>query len=267
MGEKKNTTATKTYEEAKENHPHLIPLFELEQEIWSLQDKTRGEIESKAGKTISPSTVREKIVRGEPLIHLADLEVDWEAFSLLLQKMSEVLIKHSSETRELVEDFNARFTTRELLLEVTNSEVEEKDEFAQFLVGNVLKPFLEKEREALLPLVDQELWIRRYCPVCGGKPDFSLLEDDVGIRSLICGRCNARWKYKRLECPFCGTEDTSKLAYYPSEDKAYRLYVCDNCKYYLKAIDLRVKLGEPDMRLERLVTLDLDIAAQEAGYI
>lgn len=266
--EERKSKKTSVLKEAKTSHPHLATLLELDEKIREVRDEVGKRLEPHIAKKISPALVRKKLEVGEPLIAISEMEIDWEAFSLLLQRIGSVLAGHSPEAAQSVEDFVSRYgDDRNSILRLAASQSGEEDEFAQFLVINALKPFLDREREALLPLVDQELWIRRYCPVCGGTPDFSLLEDEVGIRSLVCSRCDAKWRYKRLECPFCGTEDASKLAYYPSKDKTYRLYVCDNCKHYLKALDLRVTPGEPDIGIERLITLDLDIAAQEAEYI
>ena len=42
--------------------------------------------------------------------------------------------------------------------------------------------------------------------------------------------------------------------------------VCDRCKNYLKAIDLRQAKSEVLLPLERLYTLDIDSQAQQYGY-
>lgn len=255
-------------ERARSSHPHLVSLLELDEEIRVIRDEASKELQPRAAKEGSPDLIREKIVHGEPLVALSEMEIDWEMLSLLLQRIGKVFAAYSAETAQSVEDFFTRFADdRDSIVSLVTSECGEKDEFAQLLATNAIKPFLDREREALLPLVDQELWIRRYCPICGGAPDFSLIDEDVGVRFLVCGRCDAKWRYKRLECPFCGTEDSSKLAYYPSEDKAYRLYVCDNCKHYLKALDLRIRPEELDLSVERVTTLDIDVAAREAGYM
>ncbi|MFC1892816.1 hypothetical protein ACFLYR_02095 [Chloroflexota bacterium] len=46
----------------------------------------------------------------------------------------------------------------------------------------------------------------------------------------------------------------------------YRLYVCEQCKQYLKATDLRRATGEIIIPLERLFTLGIDAQAREYGY-
>ena len=133
------------------------------------------------------------------------------------------------------------------------------------LIQQTLRPFLIKYSQALIGRVKQEGWGRGYCPICGGNPDIAYLEKDVGKRWLMCSRCDAQWRFQRLECPFCGNQDTKLMPYFSDEKGAYRLYVCDNCHTYIKAVDLR-KAADIYLPLERLLTLDMDRQGQEKGY-
>lgn len=129
-----------------------------------------------------------------------------------------------------------------------------------------LGPFLSAQSRLLLPLVDQEKWRRGYCPICGGAPDFAYLAKEAGDRWLLCSRCDAEWLFQRLECPFCANQDQGTLAYYAADGYQYRLYVCNKCRGYLKAIDLRYTEREVWPPFERLSTLPLDRQARQAGY-
>ena len=115
-------------------------------------------------------------------------------------------------------------------------------------------------------MVDQENWRRGFCPVCGGNPDIAFLDTERGARWLVCSRCDAEWVFQRLQCPYCGCTDQNALAYFTDDKGSYRLYVCEQCKHYLKAIDLRQAEEGVLMPLERLFTLDIDRQAQEDGY-
>jgi len=114
--------------------------------------------------------------------------------------------------------------------------------------------------------VNQERWRRGYCPICGGNPDFAFLDKERGARWLLCSGCDAEWLFQRLECPYCGTQDQDALAYFTDDEGLYRLYVCERCKRYLKALDLRQAKSEVLLPLERLFTFDIDAQAQEYGY-
>ena len=113
----------------------------------------------------------------------------------------------------------------------------------------------------------QEAWYKRYCPVCGGGPDFAFLDKERdGARWLLCSRCDAQWLFYRLVCPHCGNDDQHSLAYLTDDTGLYRLYVCEKCRRYLKTIDLRKTEAEVLLPLERILTLDLDRQAHESNY-
>jgi hypothetical protein len=135
------------------------------------------------------------------------------------------------------------------------------------LFAAVLKPFLVRQAATLAGALDPEMWRRDYCPVCGGNPDMAYLARDTGSRWLVCTRCDTEWLYQRVQCPYCGNSDQNKLSYLADEKEVYRLYVCEECRHYLKAIDLRKFSGEALFPLERLLTIDLDRQAQERGYV
>jgi FdhE protein len=129
-----------------------------------------------------------------------------------------------------------------------------------------VKPFLSREAVALSRLLDMETWRRGYCPICGGNPDFSYLAKDTSARWLVCARCDTEWLFQRLQCPYCESYDQNKLSFFTNDSGTHRLYVCDQCKRYLKAVDLRQFTGEVLLPLERLTTLDIDRQAQANGY-
>ena len=113
-------------------------------------------------------------------------------------------------------------------------------------------------------LVDDTSCYRGYCPICGGEADFAALEKESGARRLLCSRCNFEWTFQRAVCTFCSVD--GQLNYFPSADGAYRLYVCESCKRYLKTIDLRELARETNLPAERVLTLGMDVEAAQAGY-
>lgn len=143
------------------------------------------------------------------------------------------------------------------------------------LVGlNLSQAALELYAEKLKEKIDAENWLEGNCPVCGSLASIEKLRKDDGKRILRCSFCATNWPFKRIMCPFCGNEDHNSLRYFfveentTSERAAFRVDVCDNCKTYIKTLDER-KLPEsekPDLYLENLKTLYLDILAQKDGY-
>ena len=139
-------------------------------------------------------------------------------------------------------------------------------DFLAFIFDTALHPFLRALALTLAPLVRDGAWYRGICPVCGGEPDFATLGRRNGRRRLLCSRCDTEWTFRRVGCPFCGNDDPRRLGYYPSDDGAYRLSVCGACRRYIKTIDLRVVAGERLPAVERVLTVGMDLAAQQAGY-
>jgi FdhE protein len=135
-----------------------------------------------------------------------------------------------------------------------------------FVLTHALHPFLSAFASALTPLIKEEQWYQRLCPVCGGEPDLGYLEQEVGGLRLLCSRCDTLWTSRRGECTYCGSSDKDTFAYYPSDDEAYRLYVCDNCMRYLKVLDGRQAPTGPLLPLQRIITVGMDMAARQQGY-
>jgi formate dehydrogenase maturation protein FdhE len=72
--------------------------------------------------------------------------------------------------------------------------------------------------------------------------------------------------FQRLECPFCGYQEQGIPDYFADDKELYRLYTCQRCLKYLKAIDLRKTEDDILLPLERLLTIDMDRQAHEKGF-
>ncbi len=212
---------------------------------------------------MSPEVARQRLEAGQPLISFAELILD-EA--LLKDTFSKVLAIFRSYP-ELFEQLPAGLPADlAALVKAWFEGTESVAEPLASIIHATLKPFLVSQARVMRPLIDPARWRRGYCPVCGGRPDFAYLEKEFGNRWLACARCDTEWLFQRLECPFCGTQNQNALAYFTDETGLYRLYVCEKCRGYLKAIDLRQTRAEVLLPLERLETLDLDRQALEQGY-
>lgn len=220
----------------------------------------------------------ERVAKGIPLLDFHDLTLEWEEVKLLFEKVLRLISKYSPEREEDACVLDRMLHCGSTLEEVCDTwyEYGSSEAFAgvscvgadlvDFAVHSALHPFLANHREALISLMDLELWRRKACPICGGKPDLSLLTK-AGTRNLVCCRCDARWLFQRLECAFCDNDRPDKMAYYVDESGIYRLYVCDACRSYLKGIDLRDVQPDVLLPLERIRTLDLDRQAQSWNYV
>lgn len=139
-----------------------------------------------------------------------------------------------------------------------------------FILVNWLKPFFAALAEKYGADVRQDEWMEPRCPVCGFYPDMAkIVGAKDGRRFLHCALCEYEWHFKRIACPVCDNEDTEKLGYFAVEgETAYRVDYCDECRGYIKTVQLG-KFSEPDncdLTVENILTTDLDAAAMKKGY-
>ena len=109
-------------------------------------------------------------------------------------------------------------------------------------------------------------WMHGHCPVCGGRPAMDELVDEEGRRYLSCSGCFFKWPFKRLKCPYCGTEDPASLSYFAAGDGPTRVGVCRGCARYIKTRDSRAGRADVPLEVEDLATLHLDLMASREGF-
>jgi FdhE protein len=219
-----------------------------------------------------------QLQQGHPLLAPEDLAADDQALAGLFDQIGRIVAERRPELGEALAGIRGWLDERrdqigalavEYLREGRVREGEEAGLDAYlltFIFINALRPFLRAQAQTLASWVDDSVWYRGRCPICGGEPDVAALERGSGRRRLLCSRCDSEWTFQRVGCPFCGNEDPSQLAYYLSDDQVYRLNVCKQCRRYLKTIDLRQVAGERLLPAERVLTVAMDVAALEAGY-
>ena len=224
---------------------------------------------------LSTQVVRDKLLGGLPLLSFEEFEVDWSlvdqvfkkvitVFSEYPQIVHRVPTKLASQSPKLLED-TARIWLAGSYLS-TRSQSGHAEQNIDAVVHGTLKPFLVNYSGSLAGKVAQTSWRKCYCPVCGGAPDFGFLGRADGERWLLCSRCDARWLFQRLECPFCLNKNHTLLSYFSYDNGKYRLYACDKCHSYIKAIDLRQTDENALLPFERLVTYSMDYQALDKGY-
>ncbi|MBI3078284.1 MAG: formate dehydrogenase accessory protein FdhE [Deltaproteobacteria bacterium] len=228
-----------------------------------------------------PEHAWSRLQQGEPALCLDELELDWEAVVRLARTVCHILARQEPARSPALARIASRFDEAALspkgvqalvvryLADHDGGGLPEPGvdpALFGFVLNQALHPFLQAYAAVAAPLLEQERWLRGRCPVCGGHPDFAALEGEVGERRLLCARCDSEWAYRRLGCPFCGNEDPGGLGYFPTGDGAYRLYVCEQCKGYLKTVDLRETWRRRSLPVERILTVGMDLAAAEQGY-
>lgn len=259
-------------EEARTQNPDLVSYYEFHCTLFEILDQARTDI-SAALEMADGEALQARSLQGLPLLSFAHLPIEAERFAKLISTVTQLLTDYDPDLAEqTVPDSPAEcLALAQQRFEEGQAGREQGEEqgeatLAQMAGNLALKPYLEWAAEQVLPYVDQQRWRRGYCPVCGGAPDFAFLDEEIGARHLLCSRCDSTWLYPRLECPFCETNDHTKLFYYPSEDGVYRLYVCHECRCYLKTVDLRQARRVVLLPVERVTTVAMDAAALQEGY-
>jgi hypothetical protein len=227
---------------------------------------------------LDEETIGDRIRHGTPALGFDDLAIDWSLLQNAFDEVTALFAGYSDVLRAVPENRGGTGPRLSLSQEVAHAWYEgdrlplpkaasDSDEaLLTLIIHGAFRPVLIKHSEALLKLVNLEQWRRGYCPICGGNPDFALLDKERGGRWLVCSRCDTEWPFQRLQCPYCGTQNQDDLAYFTNDKGLYRLYVCERCHSYLKTIDLRQTEDEVLIPLERYLTLDIDAQAHNDGY-
>jgi len=268
----------KRIQKIKKRRPGYKEILEFYQKLKEEQEKTKASL--KVEPILMKKEWKELLKKeGFSLIEKKDFPVDVEASYSLFQSLCEIgkdANPHMAEQVKKIEE-NIQSKTlnlRELLSEAANQQKVEQvadrlgldKKILLFLIDNSVKPSIEAGVERLLNEISTETWMKACCPICGSLPFLSLLKEEVGKRFLLCSYCGYQWRIDRLMCPFCNNDEQESLHYLsPEGEEAYRIDLCDKCHQYIKTIDLR-KIEAPDLSLEDVATLHLDIAASQKGY-
>ena len=262
--------------QAREQHAELADLLDFYLDLYRLHYQAKEQLPEPEVR--DEMAMRWRLEGGIPQLTFDQLAVEPAAFARLVDEVRTILRRHNpgweveegkENAEEMVSLAKEIFETWETLtspgsgMDATGESAGAQPSPASLVVGFALAPYLLKAADAILPHLDLERWVHGYCPVCGGRPNFALLEATRGARQLVCSRCNSQWGYSRVGCPFCKSKE--KQTYYASEQGVHRLYVCPDCNRYLKTVDLRELSREVIPEVERLLTVGMDLAAQQQG--
>ena len=222
------------------------------------------------------------LIEGCPLLDKKELSLDIPSATILFKKLCGLLgrreetsgdanrVNKALDNKEinLVKLFKHVVTENDEYISALSNKLKVKDDLLSFLAGNSIRPIFEAYASQLEGYVDQEMWWRGYCPICGSMPIISEFREE-GERFLACSLCGFEWRFMRVKCPFCENGDHKMLRYFctQSEGTANRVDVCEKCKRYIKTLDTREMAGDVIPVIEDMGTLYLDVLAQEGGYL
>lgn len=151
-------------------------------------------------------------------------------------------------------------------LEGTASRLDIPAPVLAFILGQMLKPFVEKRTAPLQALVRQLPWHRGYCPVCGSFPEMTWLQGEEGQRWLRCSLCGHQWQFDRMRCPHCEAQGQKKRLIYVEGCRHEYAETYADCRRYIVGVDLRERPKEPLTPASAIGLVHLDIMAQERGF-
>lgn len=214
-----------------------------------------------------------------PIIKLCPPQVKTETFFDTFKEISGIIVKHKPD---LEGDINSIFSAlpveaaaREIfvrqaftpgtnLLDSFKKEV--SPETFGFIMNHAVKPFMKLYARKVSIFYNPEEWHKSTCPVCGAKPALALLTREDKKRYLYCGLCEARWRFRRLGCPYCLSHE-SKFFTVDGKDQ-YRIYYCDGCQGYIKTVNESMFMeSNLDLFWEDIRTVHLDLLAMQEGYV
>jgi FdhE protein len=253
-------------------------LIEFYQKLFDIQANAEQRI-GKINPTLGKESIDERLFRGQPLIKYNDIVFDWTLLNDIFVNVIDVFSEYEDLFGTVPESLvklrlrnviprglvRAWFKGTRLPASIATDNLEEHL-LLEAIVHATIKPYLVCYARAFSGLINNERWRRNICPVCSGKPDFSYLDKDKGARWLVCSRCDTSWLFQRIECPFCGNQEQQDLSVFSDESGLYRLYSCERCHKYIKAIDLRATDKYIILPVERVLTLTMDSQAQAEGY-
>jgi len=258
---------------ARQQHPHLANTIDLQHALWEAGNRLQCPVPD---PPMALDLAKERLRAGEPLLHEGDFNVDCGKLLAFEEEVRSLIGTHRPDLKpalaEVETDLASQCGTEGWIAAVLASAAIDPDSSAElqltaFVLRQTLYPFLRAYASALMPQLEGLVPPRRgRCPVCDAAPDMAALKEPDGERYLLCNLCDTEWRFVRVGCPSCGNEDSSKLSYYLGEDEAYRLYVCEACRCYLKTVDQRQRAASAPLPVERIVTVNMDAAALEAGY-
>jgi len=251
--------------------PELAQAVALEREILDGERRLQRRIGT-PWVDIAAEQLTARLELGQRLIDLEQLGIDWSELRLRIRQVVDVLRRYDVlEAADAARLYDAGRNTSlpELVRQWFDAvpgaaaQGEAVEPLLADVLGLAARPFLVRAAEVLHQRVQVDTWTRGTCPMCGASPTFAVVPAP-GARLLVCGRCHCRWSFAARTCHRC--LDSGRMRVFAAQDGVYQVAVCEACRRYLKAIDVR-KAGRPLlMALDTVATLALDRAITDQGF-
>jgi FdhE protein len=273
----------KTIEDYKSANPHYTELLDIMADILILREEYRNNITDPIF-SVEENLITKKMEGGLPLIDFMGKEYDLtrpkEYFNSLIsiaekrmpevaQNIIDIIKSQQFDWEKMIRaSFDRKTEETDAQGLLSGRESEENIDLIDLFTEESLRPELESIAEKYGKIVEKSNWSEGYCPICGKEPKIGEIRDEEeGKRYLFCHQCGFKWYFHRIKCPFCGNEEQHSLAYFEVEgEERYRVDVCNKCRRYIKTVELPKSSEEPNLDVEDIATLHLDMIAYDEGY-
>ncbi|MEW5773894.1 MAG: formate dehydrogenase accessory protein FdhE [Thermodesulfobacteriota bacterium] len=278
-------------ERTRQEAPHIAPILDSCGAVLAERAALRAQMRGKAPQIPVPG--KDRLASGAPALLDADLAglapfLGWCA-SRMVPVMAHAFPALAPDLERLVEALAAGslapVAALEALLRGDGAALEGMAREAglaepvlRFALAQIVRPVLECAQETLARAVRDAKWLRGRCPSCGSAPDLALftkgeeessefIRNHGGQRWMRCSLCGMSWRFKRMACPECGTEEPGDLECFAIEGRDHeRAHACSKCRRYMVGIDVRELVEVPDLDVAALAMLPLDILVQDKGF-
>jgi hypothetical protein len=268
----------------RSQNPQLESAVDLHLELLEARRRVQGRVPLPL-LAITTASIQRHQASATPILQFEDIPLDLSDLRLMVRQTADVMRRYGALEELDYQRVQALGRDMQLLTvsalwfrsameqQVATVGVAAQGSFAQLDSSDVIdqvltlsmRPFLSRCTEVMQQRPELSLWTHAYCALCGGQPDLSVITPSAE-RHLICGRCELRWKWEPLTCPYCRNSDRTRITSFATPDGQYRVYACDVCLRYLKAYDGR-RATRPVMPVvDAVATLPLDAAAIQRGY-
>ena len=273
----------KTIEDYKTANPHYTELLDIMADILILREEYLNNMKYSIFD-VDEKLISQKMKGGLPLIDLTgkkyNLSHPKEYFDSLISIAEKRIPEVAQNITDIIKspDFDWEKNIRDSFdckvdkIQTDESPEDHDDEDNIDLIELFLEESLRPEMEFIArkygEIVKKSDWSEGYCPICGKEPKIGeIREEEDGKRYLFCHQCGFKWYFQRIKCPLCGNDEQHSLAYFEVEgEERYRVDVCNKCRRYVKTVELPKSSEEPNMDIEDIATLHLDMIAYDEGY-
>ena len=275
----------KTIEDYKAANPNYTDLLDILADILILREEYRQNMKDSIFH-VEENLITQKMEGGLPLIDFTGKEYDLSRPKQYFNSLISIVEKRMPEEAQKIisiiknkqydwektirasfdrSDEEGEAASEEL---ASGSEARENLDLIDLFTEESLRPELEIIAEKYDEIIAKSGWSEGYCPICGKEPKIGeIREEEEGKRYLFCHQCGFKWYFHRIKCPFCGNDEQHSLAYFAVEgEEHHRVDVCNKCRRYIKIIELPKSSEEPNLDVEDIATLHLDMIAYDEGY-